>query len=58
MLIKRAGLILAGVVAVAGIADSASAAQAVKIYHVGSCTAHGQFATRVASGNAVRPVKI
>jgi len=58
MIIKRAGLILAGVVAVAGIASSASAAPAAKTHHAGSCTAHGQYATCVAAGTANRPINI
>jgi hypothetical protein len=58
MTIKRAGLVLAGVVALAGTASSASATAAPKVHYAGSCTARGQFATCVASGNAVRPATI
>jgi hypothetical protein len=58
MTIRRAVLILAGVVAVAGIASSASATATAKVHHAGSCTARGQYATCVASGNANHPVTI
>lgn len=56
--IKRAGLVLAGAVAVAGIASSALAATAAKVHHAGSCTARGQYATCVASGTAYSPATI
>lgn len=57
-IIKRAGLVLAGVVAAASIASSASAAPTAKVHHAGACTARGQYATCVASGTAYHPVTI
>jgi hypothetical protein len=58
VIIKRVSAVVAASAASLLMLASPGSASTVRVYHAGSCTAEGQFATCVASGTAYNPTTI